>query len=1522
MDPHWLATSEHATTKNPPVASASPPSSVCTSTRAIATTASERAMSRTTRARVIVPRARRARDDRAVDGRRRPHAWTPTVRGGRRTTGGCGSARSVVVPRASADEIVDASVIPVGSRGGGGVDASGTRTRKMELRARGADGAAVDARATTNARGVHTVSVSMKTLPRGVVSARDVTFHWGVVREATGATWQMLPRELLPPNTEYHGEKAMRSAFPVWGPINLVLDPLARKVAFVLHVEKTGEWINAADGGNFEIQLDAADSETPRAVAPAVSKAPARAVFQTKTPIEVEVQSPPNDPLERLIAATAHAEWEKMGRPALASRKRDDMLKNAAEQIKAKLSSGMSLESISREIDGIKTSISPTRVEVQPKETLKTPSKSMTKVNTRTNFTLADFQAAANARAADNTVVKWNKLYEGNDETIYVEARELVGGSIQLNVVAESKDDLILHWAVTKVTDGTWQPPPNGFSTTPARSWASSGVSWETEFERMDGHLRGVTLDVPVNSGAREGVIFVLRTTSNRWIKNGKEDFFASLEGSVLERPQKNEKSQSKKRRDVREEKRREERPAKPTVAAKEKKRTAPIKRQHWDADDIAIDQGAFQNLGGFVADNMVNKICDAESGATRSLMHRYNAGADMLGDMHGNGEPGLTALFCWFRFMALRQLVWNNDYNIKPREISAAQNRMTEGLSTIYRQNGEHRDVVRLIMATIGRGGSGDVGQRIRDEILAVQQKNNCKGGMMEEWHQKLHNNTSPDDVPICEALLKFIAADCDINVYWAHLHANGITAERMASYDRKICSEPKFSREQYAGLTADLTEYLRTLKAVHSGADLDSAAEACLGYHQDACKGKEINIPPIHGVASDRLEELLDAARELRSEDPLCALEAMIEARRYLWTWTRPNGKSNDRIKDVIYLDLALEGAARAVVESCLESLPKRAPYEVLRIMSLVLENLCMSTSGNYELRICLKEWQNVLEAARRNGEWALQGKAVCDRLQNSLAEISQRYIDALQPTAHSMGAKLGVDGHVLDIFSEEVIRGTAAAPLSQMLRVIDPIIRNVAEMGSWQIVSNAECAGVIVPVRSLAEVQHVKYSQPTVLISDRVGGEEDIPVGVVAIITPDMPDILSHCAVRARNEKVLFATAFDVSMFEHMKGMDGKSVELKPSAQGDDLQVQVVDRVEASSLESSSPSNASAVSGVSIIKRPFQGKFVATSSEFTPELVGGKSRNLQLLRGRVSNLIKLPPSVAMPFGTFDAVLDMPQNAEAKTELTALVAQLETYDYTDGAGFRELIAKVKACIRTLQPNAELSATLETAFLAESLSWPGDLLTSAKGQKAWQTILGVWASKYNERAVLSCRKASLNHADLSMAVLCQPVVRARYAFVLHTVNPQNNNKDEIYGELVCGLGETLVGNFSGRALSFKASKNDLDNPTVVGFPSKSKALFMEEDTLIFRSDSNGEDLEGFAGAGLYDSITMEEATLRNVDYSADYLMTDESKRRTMLSMVAKIALEIENLCGSPQDIEGAIADNGSIYIVQTRPQV
>ena len=97
----------------------------------------------------------------------------------------------------------------------------------------------------------------------------------------------------------------------------------------------------------------------------------------------------------------------------------------------------------------------------------------------------------------------------------------------------------------------------------------------------------------------------------------------------------------------------------------------------------------------------------------------------------------------------------------------------------------------------------------------------------------------------------------------------------------------------------------------------------------------------------------------------------------------------------------------------------------------------------------------------------------------------------------------------------------------------------------------------------------------------------------------------------------------------------------------------------------------------------------------------------------------------------------------------------------------------------------------------------------------------GVWASKYNGRAFLSMKKVGLNFLDLRMAVLVQRVVPAAYAFVIHTENPTNGAKDEIFAELVKGLGESIVsGMVPGSSLSFYAKKGSLDKPEV-GFDSQ-----------------------------------------------------------------------------------------------------
>lgn len=80
---------------------------------------------------------------------------------------------------------------------------------------------------------------------------------------------------------------------------------------------------------------------------------------------------------------------------------------------------------------------------------------------------------------------------------------------------------------------------------------------------------------------------------------------------------------------------------------------------------------------------------------------------------------------------------------------------------------------------------------------------------------------------------------------------------------------------------------------------------------------------------------------------------------------------------------------------------------------------------------------------------------------------------------------------------------------------------------------------------------------------------------------------------------------------------------------------------------------------------------------------------------------------------------------------------------------------------------------------------------TEERWALALEALRGVWASKYNDRAYYSLRKAGLDFDSVRMAVLVQRVVPAQYAFVIHTRNPSNNDEREVFCELVKGLGES-----------------------------------------------------------------------------------------------------------------------------------
>lgn len=69
----------------------------------------------------------------------------------------------------------------------------------------------------------------------------------------------------------------------------------------------------------------------------------------------------------------------------------------------------------------------------------------------------------------------------------------------------------------------------------------------------------------------------------------------------------------------------------------------------------------------------------------------------------------------------------------------------------------------------------------------------------------------------------------------------------------------------------------------------------------------------------------------------------------------------------------------------------------------------------------------------------------------------------------------------------------------------------------------------------------------------VCERVTGEEEIPDGVVAVLTPDAPDVLSHVSVRARNLKTLFATCYESSPMEALQQLQDKFLAIKVRAGG---------------------------------------------------------------------------------------------------------------------------------------------------------------------------------------------------------------------------------------------------------------------------------------------------------------------------------------------------------------------------------
>ncbi|KAK1554436.1 hypothetical protein Q3G72_012125 [Acer saccharum] len=1066
-------------------------------------------------------------------------------------------------------------------------------------------------------------------------------------------------------------------------------------------------------------------------------------------------------------------------------------------------------------------------------------SKTHSKCTTLPSSTLVDL--VENFVGGDN-VISRQSYHIGNHEIVVLS--KIVSSNYHILVAVNMKGATVLHWGVSKLLSGEWLAPPSDMLPKNSKMATGACQTYFTDVSNGKGSFQVV--DINLQKRSFMGIQFLI-WWGGSWIKNNGANFIIVL--------------------------------------------------------NTMNPNGKVNVDGTGIVKWLLDEIFRREKDAERSLMHRFNIATELTERCKGEGELGLIGILVWLRFMACRHLTWNKNYNVKPREISEAQDKFTNLLQKIFLSQPNDREIVRLMMTFVGRGGQGDVGQRIRDEILVLQRNHDCKTGMMEEWHQKLHNNTSSDDVIICEALLNYVKCGFKIDAYWHTLNTNGLTKQKLASYDRPIVSEPHFRTDAKEGLTCDLAMYLKTLKAVHSGADLESAIETCLS---SSFRGHNSVTVDYVGGLSLKLQECLKFIKaHIHDENIGPLMEKLLESRIELHPIMCT---AHGRAKDLLFLDLALASAIRTTVERGLKDLNFAHPPEIMFFITLVLENLCMSMVNNEDLIYCTKDWYRVCESYKTSdGQWALQAKAILDRLQLVLAERSQDYQKKIQPSVQYLGNLLGVEKHAIDSFTEELVRGGLAAILSKLINCFEPILRKVANLGCWQVISPVEVCGFITSVNELITCQNKVYRKPTVIIASRVTGEEEIPYGVVAVLTSDMPDVLSHVSIRARNDKVCFATCFDQNILRNLKLKDGKAISIQLKSTN-----LIISDISSTGLSLNSFIPSSIPRGVTFKRKTFRGKYVVSVEDFTAEMVGAKSCHIKFLRGRVPSWIKIPMSVAIPFGAFETVISEAVNKDIANKISHSYKLVQSGDLSKLQAIKEAVLQISA-------PSSLTYELKSKMRSSGMPWPGDE-GEQRWNLAWRAIKKVWASKWNERAYISCRKANINHSDLCMAVLIQEIICADYAFVIHTKNPLSGDVSEIYTEIVKGLGETLVGAYPGRAMSFITKKNNLKSPIVTGYPSKLIGLYSRP-SIIFRSDSNGEDLENYAGAGLYDSVVMDEEERIVLDYSGDRMIVDKAFQISLLSRIAEAGKIIESLYGSPQDIEGVVKD-GVIYVVQARPQI
>lgn len=509
-------------------------------------------------------------------------------------------------------------------------------------------------------------------------------------------------------------------------------------------------------------------------------------------------------------------------------------------------------------------------------------------------------------------------------------------------------------------------------------------------------------------------------------------------------------------------------------------------------------------------------------------------------------------------------------------------------------------------------------------------------------------------DDIAICEAYLHFLHGSGDFGDFWWFIYEHyNLTPEDLAGMKAGWRTQGITGPAVHLPFLIPAVKHLHwVLKIAHSGSDMDTAMTMARG-----------SLP---GDLQWDIDDMLTNRQEWWVPGKIASIRERLSP-----VWRGMEDMS--AMRSVMQLDIALEMFCRTRMEGADVDAIERD--DVLGMLELVLQSHCVSAGCTPEMAAAAAGLRRLMhepspEAGERwSRSWALAAVAVLDNVAQAVAHHLDTICGLVQMPADLFGEKVPtVDHKYVDNFGEEVARGHPLYVASAMLAKLQRETREAAGLGPWEVISSGAASGGAavgrVVVSALADMQGA--SAPAdgvarVVLSEELGGLEDVPPGVAAVLTTSPVDLLSHIAIRARNTGVLLATCSDGALWQELVGgKEGRMVAVALGAGAGEVQVSAAPEG-AGAAASGDGANTSAAGPVRLTKPQKTDKWALRPEEFQEGLVGGKSLGVKRLSDLAAAEYAVPPAFAVPYGAFERALDSaPQHT--RDEFSAAVGALQS--------------------------------------------------------------------------------------------------------------------------------------------------------------------------------------------------------------------------------------------------------------------